>query len=166
MEGQAPPGLEIDINPRQQEREWIVQRVAVIALGILLVFILLGLFGRGGPLSAVEAEANGGATRIRYERFVRNHSPDKLELAALAHGDEVRVRLDGGYVKRIALRDVTPQPARVVAENDGLVFVFHARPGVELHAAFQFAPDALGPLTGWVQADGAPRQALAQFVFP
>lgn len=166
MERQYSPELEIDIDPARQQREWAVQRIAVVALTALLVVIALGLFGRGGPLSETEENAEGGAMRVRYDRFLRNHSPDELEVTARARADELRLRLDSEYVRRIELQEVTPQPERVVAEPGALVFVFHVRPGAELHAAFHFSPDGPGLLKGWAQAGDAPRRPIAQFVYP
>ena len=166
MERQRYPGLEIDDDIRQQKSEWVLQRVAWLLFTALLACIMLGLFGRGGPISRVESESDDGLLQVEYERFIRNHSPDKLQLTIQARSDTVRVRLDGEYVRRIQIDQVIPQPERVIGEEGAITYVFNTRASASMRAAIHFSPDHIGKLDGWIAVDGQPRQAFSQFVYP
>lgn len=166
MEPEQYRALEIDADHRQQRREWATQRFAKVGLLALLIAIGLGLFGRGGPISAVEKSAGGGAARLEYQRFVRHHSPDRLELSAQARSTIVRVSIASAYLKQVQLEHITPPPERVVSADGAVEYRFNTVPDARLHATFHFAPDYVGPLRGWIAVDGQGRLAIDQFVYP
>lgn len=165
MERSDYPGLEIDIDPVRQRREWFVKRVAWVLLYAGLGAIVLGALGRG-PLSTTGAISGDASVRLAYEKFVRRHSPDQLRVVATAAADTLEIRLDSVYLADIRLEAVTPQPARVVAAGDTTAFVFSARPGSRLQLTFDYQPERVGALRGWLAAGDGERLAFSQFVYP
>ncbi len=166
MEQQQYPGLQIDSDMQQQHREWKMQRIAWVLLSVLLIAVLLGAFGRGGPISTASKTSADGRLRIDYERFVRNHTPDKLQLAFQAQSETARVKLSGEYVRKIRIEHITPTPVRASSDQDGIVLVFDTRPAAMTQAAIHFSPEEIGKLEGWIALDGRQPHAFNQFVYP
>jgi hypothetical protein len=54
-----------------QRREWRVDRVGWVVMGLILVAGLLGVWG-GGLLGSVTATGSDGRVLVDYDRFVRN----------------------------------------------------------------------------------------------
>jgi hypothetical protein len=165
MEPEQYPGLEMDADHRQQRREWLLQRITPLFLLALLALIALGLFGRGGPISKVEASAYDGSFRIEYDRFVRHHSPDMLRVNMQALSSTVSVKLDSEYLKQVEIERITPQPERVISEDGAVIFVFNARAAAHIYVTFHFVPETIGRLKGWVTVDDKPRRSFDQFVY-
>ncbi|HEV2609066.1 MAG TPA: hypothetical protein VGU61_02265 [Noviherbaspirillum sp.] len=166
MEQQHFPGLQIDSDMRQQNREWVIQRIAWVLLAVLLLAILLGLFGRGGPLSTISEKSADGMLRLDYERFVRNHTPDKLQLAVKARSESMQVKISSEYVRKIRIEDITPTPVRSSSGQDGIVLVFDTRPSEMMEAAIHFSPEGIGKLEGWIAVDGRQPHHFNQFIYP
>ncbi len=165
MERTEYPGLEIDIDPVRQRREWRVKRIAWALLYVALAAIVSGVLGKG-PISTTGAASGDGSVHVEYERFVRRHAPDQLRVTATAAADTVGIRVDSAYLSDVRLEEVTPEPARVVTADDATTFVFNTRPGARLHLAFDYQPERVGTLRGSVAADGGEAVAFSQFVYP
>lgn len=143
-----------------------LQRAAWMLLTILLAAIALGLFGRGGPLSDVEAVAPDGTLALVYQRFNRYHSPDALSVTVPARGARTSLSLDAEYARQVDIERVTPEPERVVSEDGALRFVFRTTPGSVLRATFRYTPAQYGPLRGWVAAGSGKLVPIRQFTYP
>ncbi|MHB1352925.1 MAG: hypothetical protein ACYCWA_06400 [Thiobacillus sp.] len=165
MEGTEYPGLEIDIDPVRQRREWRVKRVAWALLYAALAAIVSGVLGKG-PISTTGAASGDGSVQVEYERFVRRHAPDQLRVTATAAGDTVAIHVDSAYLSDVRLEEITPQPGRVIAADGATTFIFNARPGARLHLGFDYQPERAGPLRGWIAAGDGARVAFRQFVYP
>lgn len=165
MERTHYPGLEIDIDPTRQRREWLVKRVAWAILYVGLVAIVFGALGKG-PISATRTVSDDRSVQIEYEKFVRRHSSDQLRVTAPAKAETVEIGMDSGYLHDIRLEQVTPQPERVIAADDATIFVFNARTNTHLQVKFEYLPARIGPVRGWIATDGGPRLAFDQFVYP
>lgn len=161
---ERPPG--IGQVARKLGADETLQRTAWILLSALLAAVALGLFGRGGPLSDVQAAARDGSLALAYQRFIRYHSPDELTVTLPAGGTTASVLLDGRYVARIEIEHVTPEPERVVSEGDALRFHFHTTPGSRLRATFHYSARHYGSLEGWIAAGGGTRVPIRQFTYP
>ncbi|HYD93816.1 MAG TPA: hypothetical protein VEC01_00725 [Noviherbaspirillum sp.] len=166
MEVKESPSLEIDDDPKQQQREWIMQRIALMALTALLIAVALGLFGRGGPLSSMTAISDDGALQLEYERFVRHHSPDTLQLTVKAQSDAVRLQMDSEYAKHVQIERITPDPAREIGEDGAVVYVFNTHRKATVSVSFHFSPQKYGRLEGWIALAGSPRLHFSHFVYP
>jgi len=167
MEGKTQRSIEMDDDPRQQEIEWLVQRVAWALLTALLIAVALGLFGRGGPMSKVEARSEDGMFSIEYDRFLRHHSPDVLRVTVRKAGAPlVRIRMDSIYARDIHIERITPDPEREIGADGTVTYVFRTRPDAELEASFHFTPEKHGKLEGWIALDDGARHSLTQFIYP
>lgn len=160
------PELEIDTSVRRQHREWIIQRIALLLFVALLACIALGLLGRGGPLSTVDVNGADGSFRLEYQRFIRHHSSDTLDVTVRRPSRSTSVKLDAQYLSHVQIEQVTPQPEHVIAEGGALVYVFNARGDAPFRVSFQFEPQMVGGLNGWVAAGDAPALHFSQFVYP
>ncbi|SNS86982.1 hypothetical protein SAMN06265795_10844 [Noviherbaspirillum humi] len=160
------PGLELEVDPRQQRLEGVVERVAWVVLAAFLMAIAFGLFGRGGPLSDSEAVSADRDIGIEYQRFVRHHTSDTLRIRVDAKADTVRLKVSADYLRRIQIEQVTPPPQRVVMEKGALVYEFNARPGSIHDITFDFMPEGIGSLPGWIALEGRSRLSFEQFVYP
>lgn len=151
---------------RRQEREWLLQRIAWWLLLALLGAIGMGLFGRGGPLSALRLGSRDGALVVELDRFIRYHSPDSLTVIVMAHTDKTPVRLDASYLGRIQIEHITPQPARAIGGGAAVTYVFDTLPGERLTATFHFSADKYGRMEGWVESEDGSRVDFRQFAYP
>ena len=136
--------LELGQDLRFQQRSWQVQRAGWACFALVILAALAGLFGHG-PLSRAAAASPDGSLAVEYHRFVRMQSPTELRVrfdAAAVTDGEVRIWLDRGYVERIRLQPVVPQPQQVEIGADRLTYVFsaaklEARGAVTFHLQFQ-----------------------------
>ncbi|MEW6705187.1 MAG: hypothetical protein AB1430_10090 [Pseudomonadota bacterium] len=158
-------GLQLDQNLRQQRREWWLQRVAWVLFTLLLLAVALGLAGQG-PLSHEQRASADGTLRVEYQRFLRRHTPETLELQLQATSDRVLLRVDNAYLHRVEVENLFPEPREVWAEDDATVFEYRARPGGRLQVRLTLRPESPGRLRGWVSADGGEPLRLAHFVYP
>lgn len=166
MDQQRYSDLEMDADVRQQRREWVMERFAWAVLTLLLIGVAFGLFGRGGPLSERALVSGDGRFRMEYDRFVRYHSPDQLQITLTASAHFVRVRLDSGYLRHIQVERITPRPDRETSEDGAVVYRFEVSPQTAMRATFYFTPETLGRLDGWVAIDDGVRYPFSQFVYP
>lgn len=166
MDDIRPSSRGIDGVARTLGADALLQRTAWILLSALLAAIALGLLGRGGPLSDVDAASPDGELTISYQRFIRYHSPDEMSVTLRAHGPETGVRLDQDYAGQVDIDSVTPEPARVIGADGALRFVFHSTPGAPLRITFQYSAQHYGPLDGWIAADKGARLPIRQFTYP
>ena len=157
-------------NVEFQEREWTVQRVGWIGMGLIVIAAFIGLLGNSGALATNKIQAADGALEVKYNRIENHHGPGELTVKVApeyAAGGEVRIWLDAEFAVRFGLDSVVPEPESVETEPDRMVFVFAAG-------------DQSGPLTitflhehngYWIEkgrvgiVDG-PSVSFTQFVFP
>ena len=166
MRQQQPSSLQIENNIQQQKKEWVIQRIAHFVLWGLVIAIAMGLLGRGGLLSTVEKVSKYGTFEIRYDRFLRKHSPDVLRLTTQAQSNSVTIRLERDYLKQIKLEKVTPEPQQVISEGGMVAYIFSTTQKAQVNAAFHFSPEKIGTVQGKVTVDDAPPLQIDQFVYP
>lgn len=138
-------------------RRWRVRAVASVAVLLLAILTVLGLFG-DGPLSSTTVSANGAT--LHYERFVRHGKETRMEVR-IGKGNVVALPLD--YLARFKLDRVVPEPRSARVRDGSVVFEFDATG--ELRARFHLLPDDPGYLSTTVTAAGTPL-TVTQFVYP
>jgi hypothetical protein len=164
MPGPAPPvvnGLQIDQSLGFQRRFERVQKIAWRVLALLPVAAIAGLFG-GGVLSQVTA--GGAGATITYERFGRRSVDTQLEVTVERARSPVAIAVSRGFLDGYDLSEVRPQPTRVTAGPDGLVFTFAAPRGGAV--SFTLQPQSLGSSSGTVRVGDSPAVRVRQFVYP
>ncbi len=160
--------LQLTENPAFQRSNWRWQRIGWVAMAALVAAAAAGVFGQG-PVARVEASA-GGTLTARYERYARENTPVALrvDVAPAAFRDgRIELMIDREFLAAMQIVEVQPQPLRIVALSDSLLFRFDstaATTPVPVH--FTFRPVEIGTHTArlWM-ADGTALR-LRQFVFP
>jgi hypothetical protein len=133
---------------------------------VVIAAAALGAFG-GGWLSRTAVVSDDGTLLVRYEHFVRTHTPAELELEWQGGAGEVTFWVDEDYLEHFELTSITPMP-RLAEVGDGRTFYTFAVRAKEAAARvrFRLAARAAGRVEGRVgRADGAP-VTIVQRVFP
>jgi hypothetical protein len=164
MPGPAPPvvnGLQIDQSLDFQRRFDRVQTVAWRILALVPVAAVAGLFG-GGLFSQVTA--GGAGVEVSYDRFGRRSVDTQLEVRVTRARLPITVSISRAFLDGYDVSEVRPQPERVTAYADRLVYSFAALPGASV--AFTLQPQRLGSGTGTVTVSGSRPVQLHQLVYP
>lgn len=150
-----------------QRRLWRFQRAGWIAMSLVLILALAGLFGTG-PLSRTTRTADAGAVSVEYDRFIRYDSPTRLRVHAPLETDTtVRVFLSQEYLDRVLVTNVTPHPDAVTVQSDGAVYRFHATTsGRAITVIFDIKSDTIGPLSGTIGIPERSLMTIQQFSYP
>lgn len=160
--------LEIRYDLDYHRRLFLFQRLGWAAIAVLLLAALLGVVGAEGPLNS--GRAGDHRLQVEYERFPHQESRTQLRITLRGAAPDGRLVLwlDRGFIGAVRLQQVTPQPNGVIAQADGVSYVFAAaRPEATVDVGLLFEPQAAGRLRGEVRAgaDGAPVR-FTQFVYP
>ena len=118
--------LDIEQDLDFQQRSWRVQRAGWIAMALVTLLALLGLFG-SGPLGNATAGEEGAPLRLEYGRFVRLGAPSHLRVhigPGTTPNGEAHLWLSRAYLEEIEIQRITPEPDRVEAGPDRLTYIF------------------------------------------
>lgn len=162
-------GLQVERAHRFHQREVAAQRIGVIAVAVLLLAAVLGVFGGGGPLNDTVQSAPDGGFDLSYHRFLHRETSERLTVSVAGSAvtsDRVDLELAAGWLAQVQLSVVLPEPAAETSTVDGVRFQFAADPGTPLKVQFRFRADEVGVLDGWVRLVPGERVPLTQFVYP
>lgn len=162
--------LEVDQDLDYEKRAYNVRRVAWWLMALIVLAALAGLFG-SGPLSHARAGEAGDPLSLEYGRFARLTAPATLEIhlsPQAAAAGEARIWIDRRYLQDMQIEDMVPEPERVEAGADRLVFVFPLATGSPGATSFELHLQAqrVGSLHGRVGLEGGPSLDFHQFVYP
>jgi hypothetical protein len=159
--------LEIDQDLELELRQWSVQRVGWAVFLLILIAGLAGLLG-GGPLG--HAEASADPLTVGYERFARTRAATELEVhisPGAAPNGEVEIWLDRGYLDKVDIEVVLPQPSGMAAAADRIIFRFivndPAEPG---EIIFDVQPSEPGRIEARLGLVDGPEVRFDQFIYP
>ena len=159
-----PPELEIEHDEALLERNARIQHAAWIAMLVVLAAAVLGVFG-SGPLSATERSA-GGLT-VAYQRFERSQRASSITVTfAGSPGGEAALSLPRGWLDRVRIESVSPEPRSESATAAGSTWRFATGTAGPIEATFRFVPERAGSVEGWVEREGGGRVPFRQFVWP
>lgn len=118
----ANNGLELNEDRAFQEKFWIAERVAWIAMVAVLALALLGLTGRGGPLATATVSTPQG--EVTYPRVTRWEADDSLTFKLAPGGAEATVDLSSTFGQLFEIVDIQPAPheSRSTANGQRLLF--------------------------------------------
>lgn len=163
----APCTLELDTDPAFQERWWRVERVAWLAMGLIVLAALAGLTGAGGPLSRGQAQA--GAATIDYPRIARWQSAEDatIRFAPDASG-EVDVLLSPAVAEAFDVEAMQPDAVRASTTAEGHRLTFDLGDGRgSKSVTLSLRPDQPGlPAQGTVRIGDAPPATLRFMILP
>jgi hypothetical protein len=158
----APSGqIQIEQDLNFQRREWKIQRVGWIAMALVIIAALLGAFGTG-PLSSATIETEG--LRLEHERFCRLERATELRFTIGGTGAPVLLLIGSGYLNRVMIERITPEPAKVEAVSDGVVFEFFLRGPATV--TFHLTPKKFGLASGKARLGQAAPITFTQFIYP
>lgn len=162
--------LDIPEEPEFHRREWRLQRIGWVVLGLVAAAALAGAFGKG-PLAHAEAMSAEGTVHVAYERIARVHSPVRLEFTlapGLAGADgRVRLWLDRRYAEQLEITGVQPEPAEVSVTPTLLVYHFAVSDGGRpVRVTFAVEHDRAGPVRSAAGVLPQGTVELGQYVFP
>lgn len=152
-----------------QRRTWRVQRLAWVALAILLVLGLLGGFGGAGWLATAEAVTPDGALRIEYRRIQRQTQPGLIRIDALHPPPDGRLELRLGpeFLRGWRVQGMLPLPAASRGEAGGLVLTLAVAGASEAPALLlQAEPVRPGIASLAIGAAAGPPARLRMLVWP
>jgi hypothetical protein len=153
--------FQIDEDLKFQRREWKIQRVSWIAMALMIVAALLGVFGTG-PLSSATIEGEG--LRLEHERFCRLERGTQLRFTIGGTGDPVHLLIGGDYLDSVMIDRVTPEPAKAEAVSDGVVFQFAVQGPAAV--TFHLTPKKFGLFFGKARLGQAESINFAQLIYP
>jgi hypothetical protein len=159
-----PPGTE---TMRFHRWQFFAERVGWCAMFAVLVFALVGGFGRGW-ISRAAASSDDGSLQVQYERFGRHNAACELRLRlAKADDDTVRLRLDRAFIESVHLEAFTPQFESSVLEPEGVTFNFKSQgDGGDRSIVMRYEPQTIGSLTCRLQLDDRESLEFSQFIYP
>jgi hypothetical protein len=160
-----PPGTETMAFHRWQ---FFAERVGWCAMFAVLVFGLLGGFGRGW-LSSATAASDNESLQVEYERFGRQHASCALRLRAAPSlpGDVLRLHFNREFIENVRAETFSPQFDSSETDAEGVTFGFKLDGGggdrlIEL----RYQPEQPGPLPCRIKVNDADEIELNQFVYP
>jgi hypothetical protein len=162
-----PEGLQIDQDLEFQVRAWKVERVAWWAMLALVLAGVLGLLGPG-PLAKVTTGAPGAPLRLEYQRFERLLTPARLVFRAQpGAGGTLSIWLSTGYLDRVQVTAITPEPHQVSAGSGRVQFLFRIpEPPQPVTVTIHVMPHHFGRLEGEAGMAGGLPLRFRQFVYP
>lgn len=150
----------------QQRREWVLQRVMWVGVGLVLAAALAGLLGRG-PASRGTLSQDG--ITLEYERVVRCKATAELRMTLPSAGGEdglVALEVGGGYLDHVELESVVPEPLEQRSRPGAVVLLFRpARQGEPLAVVLRAKVETIGRLRGSIST-GAGAVRFEQIALP
>lgn len=161
--------LEIDQDLHFQKRMWLAQRVGWAVMALVALAALGGLLGTG-PLSRTTVGERSGPLQVEFHRFERYRKPTSLRVTVAGEaitGSEARLWLDRSYLEAFQVQRVTPQPSRVEAAANRLIYVFDvAQPGQPVTVVFDVQAETFGSRQGAIGLDTGSPLTFRQLVYP
>jgi hypothetical protein len=158
--------LELHEQSSASEWGWTIRRIGWIAMLLLVIAAISGLFG-AGPLDRARIQRNG--FEVAYSRFSRMDSSAHLELTvAGAAADLIHVSIDRKYIQQFEINSITPEPESVSSFSDQVRYSFRTRAGQRCSVVFQMRANegTFGRVAGWIGVEGIGETDFSQFIWP
>jgi hypothetical protein len=148
---------------------WVVDRIGWLAMLVVILAAIGGLFGNG-LFGARTTSTSDRGMRVTYDRFGRYGADSKLlfqmSREALDAG-EWRLSIERAYLESMAIDDIVPEPDSVEARPGALVYIFVADEPSDLLVTFDMTGNSVGPVHGAAHLDVSGEPAsFDQFFFP
>lgn len=152
-----------------QQRSWRVQRAGWIAMLVIAIAALTGIFG-GGPFASAEAASPDGL-RVRYERVIRLRAPQTLYIeapAGAARADStLSIWLDREWLESNGLEAIVPEPESSLLEGGRIVYEFRvARASGSILIRMDLKALSMGSVSGSAGILGGSSASFTQFALP
>lgn len=152
------------------EKEWRASRIGMVAMVLIVVAALAGLFSVG-PMSWADQSEPDAGIGLSYERLVRRGGPTDLSItmpAGLAGGTgTVSLWVSDEYLSVVRIDNIVPQPDKATSANSGILYDFPvASRDEDVDVTFSVTPHAMGPHTGSLGLVDGGRIDFRQFFYP
>lgn len=154
--------LQVEQDERFFRRNWIIQRIGWIAMALIIVAGLLGLFGAPGPLS--RARASRGPIEVEFDRLVRMNAPSEIHIDVGSSGPRFAVSLNRDFVDAVEIRSITPSPKSVEIRNDRVLYTFEAGRSPRVTYSIEYLK--MGAREGRIGLEGGPSLTIRPTVYP
>jgi hypothetical protein len=149
---------------RLQYAVWACERATWIAIAVVVLLALSGLFAHG-PLS--KRTVRDGALALTYERFQRATAVARLTATITGPtADEVSLRMDPSFSDNFQIADIEPRPSSSTAGPHGLELVFRAPTEGDLAVVIWATPRSFGLFDLTAATDPAGQVAFSILVYP
>lgn len=159
--------LEIDQDLEFERRQWTFQRAAWVVMALILLMAFVGLLG-GGPLS--QAKQTSGPLALQYDRLSRERAPSELQLqvaAGTASDGEIAISLNDGFLDKVDVERVVPEPAEMEAAVGRVIYRFAvADPDQFTTIVFHVQPDEPGVAQGRLGLIAGEEITFSQLIYP
>lgn len=161
--GSSDAGLPVKEDFAFAKKEWKIQRIGWLLLGLIALAAVLGLFG-GGVWSSASLADHG--LHLQYERFERLQRPTRIQLRLSGRsGEAITIFLDRAYLNAIRIERIIPQPEKVQASARGLFYQFSVKDD-PISVTFHFEIEQAGRVAGQIGLVDGPMLSFNQFVYP
>lgn len=152
------------------EREWIASRIGVVAMVVIVVMALAGVFSVGPVSWAAKSGPESGVT-LRYEKLVRREGPTDLQVflpGALSDGSgTVSLWISDKYLELVRVENIVPQPDKATSVSFGVLYDFAvADEDQDVDVTISITPHSIGPKTGSLGLLEGERIDFQQFFYP
>lgn len=148
-----------------QRRSWIAERIGWVAIGLLLLGALSGVFALG-PLAYATASSRDGSVVIEYARFVHKTARTWFTIRVARSGQDVLVRLSPQFSTSLDMETLDPHPLRSSAGEQGSELVFPPAKTGDLVVHIGARPKAFGFTKISVEVEGRGKVEIEQFIYP
>jgi hypothetical protein len=158
--------MDIDQDLDFQRTSWKVQRVSWIAMLLIALAGLFGLFGNGPLANATAGDAQ--TLTVDYQRLVRLSADEKLAITPgkTAIGSIVSIWLDREWISRHEVRGIVPEPESTSVAADRVTYHFRTNPQFTSRIEFDLETMAMGSIRGRVGIVGGSTVEFSQFSYP
>jgi hypothetical protein len=150
-----------------ERKVWKVEHWGWGVFALILLAALLGIFGEG-LLARAKAGRPNSALRIEYDRFVRYQAPTMLKVHVAAGNNALpALWVARNYLDRVEVERISPEPERVKAGNNSLIYIFNiAQTNEEATISFQVKPTGYGKMPVSLGLVDGPQMDFTQFIYP
>lgn len=156
--------LDIDQQLDVQEMSWRLQRIGWVAMILVVLGGLAGVFGHG-PVSRARL-GDPSLLELEYSRFERRTKEAVLRIRLpTSTAGHVRLWIDAAYLAGQPLVRVQPEPERTELADGRLIldlWLSGERPVVRIDTK----PEIFGPVRGRLGLVDGPELAFGQFIYP
>jgi hypothetical protein len=160
-----PPGT----NPVDfQRKQFLAERIGWLAMGLVLVWALVGGFGEGW-ISQQKVWNEDRTVGLDYDRFGRRGAPSDLhlDLRPDKSAQELIVHLNREFLDNVEIERITPHYRSMVIDSKGAAVTFDADPSANDYSiTIEYKPRHAGLLHVALRALGDDEITVDQFIYP
>jgi len=160
--------IEVDEDLDFQQREWTLERIGWIAMAVIVLLSLIGLFG-DGPISQSTIGEEGGF-EFTYGRFARNNSPSEIQVSipeSLIQEGQASFWIDQNYLEGIQIENIFPEPEDTLLYSDRITYTFATgNSAFPFEVKFDITTESIGINNGKAGTANGQQVQFTQVVYP